>query len=53
MSILTTARTGFDTLRSGGLNWDSFPLRLFDKGNASSGIRGRRLQRGTRRTGWR
>jgi ribonucleoside-diphosphate reductase beta chain len=27
-------RTGFHSLRSGGLNWDSFPLRLFTKGNA-------------------
>ncbi|WP_020669975.1 R2-like ligand-binding oxidase [Amycolatopsis nigrescens] len=26
-------RTGFTTLRAGGLNWDSFPLRLFVKGN--------------------
>jgi ribonucleoside-diphosphate reductase beta chain len=26
-------RTGFSSLRSGGLNWDSFPLRLFVKGN--------------------
>lgn len=28
------ARTGFTSLRAGGLNWDSFPLRLFVKGNA-------------------
>ncbi|HEV7978692.1 R2-like ligand-binding oxidase [Amycolatopsis sp.] len=27
-------RTGFQSLRKGGLNWDSFPLRLFVKGNA-------------------
>ncbi len=27
-------RNGFASLRSGGLNWDSFPLRLFTKGNA-------------------
>lgn len=27
-------RNGFHTLRAGGLNWDSFPLRLFAKGNA-------------------
>jgi ribonucleoside-diphosphate reductase beta chain len=27
-------RNGFHSLRSGGLNWDSFPLRLFTKGNA-------------------
>lgn len=29
-----TYRTGFHSLRSGGLNWDSLPLRLFGKGNA-------------------
>ncbi|MDY6808795.1 MAG: R2-like ligand-binding oxidase [Actinomycetota bacterium] len=28
------ARADFASLRSGGLNWDSFPLRLFVKGNA-------------------
>lgn len=28
-------RTGFSTLRAGGLNWDAFPLRLFSKGNAN------------------
>lgn len=27
-------RSGFHSLRSGGLNWGSFPLRLFAKGNA-------------------
>lgn len=27
-------RQDFHTLRPGGLNWDSFPLRLFTKGNA-------------------
>ncbi|WP_017599325.1 R2-like ligand-binding oxidase [Nocardiopsis lucentensis] len=27
-------RTGFHSLRGGGLNWDSLPLRLFTKGNA-------------------
>jgi len=27
-------RTGFSSLRRGGLNWDTFPLRLFVKGNA-------------------
>lgn len=27
-------RTGFHSLRSGGLNWESLPLRLFVKGNA-------------------
>lgn len=27
-------RSGFHSLRGGGLNWDSFPLRLFTKGNA-------------------
>jgi ribonucleoside-diphosphate reductase beta chain len=26
-------RTGFHSLKQGGLNWDSFPLRLFSKGN--------------------
>jgi ribonucleoside-diphosphate reductase beta chain len=26
-------RKDFATLRAGGLNWDSLPLRLFDKGN--------------------
>jgi ribonucleoside-diphosphate reductase beta chain len=30
----TERRTGFSALRRGGLNWDSFPLRLFVKGNA-------------------
>lgn len=29
----TAVRTGFATLRAGGLNWDALPLRLFDKGN--------------------
>ncbi|WP_236797033.1 R2-like ligand-binding oxidase [Amycolatopsis sp. GM8] len=29
----TPARTGFASLRRGGFNWDSFPLRLFVKGN--------------------
>ncbi|WP_460999001.1 R2-like ligand-binding oxidase [Streptomonospora sediminis] len=27
-------RSGFHSLRARGLNWDSFPLRLFAKGNA-------------------
>ncbi|MDV6014657.1 R2-like ligand-binding oxidase [Haloechinothrix sp. LS1_15] len=27
------SRTGFSSLREGGMNWDSFPLRLFTKGN--------------------
>ncbi len=27
-------RDGFASLRKGGLNWDSFPLKLFAKGNA-------------------
>jgi ribonucleoside-diphosphate reductase beta chain len=27
-------RNGFGALRSGGLNWDALPLRLFGKGNA-------------------
>jgi len=26
-------RQGFSSLRSGGLNWEALPLRLFDKGN--------------------
>ncbi|GLY69165.1 R2-like ligand-binding oxidase [Amycolatopsis taiwanensis] len=30
---LSHRRTGFTSLREGGLNWDSFPLRLFVKGN--------------------
>lgn len=30
---LAGRRTGFTSLRKGGLNWDSFPLRLFVKGN--------------------
>ncbi|GAA3759189.1 R2-like ligand-binding oxidase [Salinactinospora qingdaonensis] len=30
----STGRSGFHSLRAGGLNWDSFPLRLFEKGNA-------------------
>ncbi|TCO58136.1 R2-like ligand-binding oxidase [Actinocrispum wychmicini] len=30
----TEYRAGFGSLRQGGLNWDSFPLRLFVKGNA-------------------
>ncbi|WP_304452057.1 R2-like ligand-binding oxidase [Nocardiopsis sp. YSL2] len=30
----TAPRTGFQSLRGGGLNWDSLPLRLFTKGNA-------------------
>lgn len=34
MTATTTAtRTGFSSLREGGFNWDSFPLRLFVKGN--------------------
>ncbi|MFC4002136.1 R2-like ligand-binding oxidase [Prauserella oleivorans] len=31
---VTPHREGFQSLRRGGLNWDSFPLRLFVKGNA-------------------
>ena len=27
-------RDGFHSLRGGGLNWDSLPLKLFAKGNA-------------------
>ncbi|MFD1046168.1 R2-like ligand-binding oxidase, partial [Kibdelosporangium lantanae] len=30
----TEYRAGFGSLRPGGLNWDSFPLRLFVKGNS-------------------
>jgi ribonucleoside-diphosphate reductase beta chain len=30
---LSQHRTGFASLRQGGLNWESFPLRLFVKGN--------------------
>ncbi|MFF0143949.1 ribonucleoside-diphosphate reductase beta chain [Amycolatopsis sulphurea] len=30
---LPELRSGFSSLREGGLNWDSFPLRLFVKGN--------------------
>lgn len=30
----TATRTGFSTLRAGGLNWNAFPLRLFSKGNS-------------------
>ncbi|NKQ55189.1 R2-like ligand-binding oxidase [Amycolatopsis sp. K13G38] len=30
---LQPRRTGFTSLRQGGLNWDAFPLRLFVKGN--------------------
>ncbi|WP_017582763.1 R2-like ligand-binding oxidase [Nocardiopsis valliformis] len=30
----TEYRTGFHSLRGGGLNWDSLPLKLFVKGNA-------------------
>src|SRR5919197_3216900 len=30
---LPELRSGFSSLRRGGLNWDSFPLRLFVKGN--------------------
>lgn len=32
--MYAASREGFSTLREGGLNWDSFPLRLFTKGNA-------------------
>ena len=34
MTVTSPGREGFSSLRSGGLNWDSFPLRLFTKGNA-------------------
>ncbi len=30
---IAARRTGFQSLRRGGLNWDAFPLRLFVKGN--------------------
>ncbi|MEU6645281.1 R2-like ligand-binding oxidase [Saccharomonospora sp. NPDC046836] len=30
---MSAHRTGFQSLRRGGLNWESFPLRLFAKGN--------------------
>lgn len=33
LSIEHGRRTGFATLRRGGLNFDSFPMRLFAKGN--------------------
>jgi ribonucleoside-diphosphate reductase beta chain len=33
-SIAHGRRTGFATLSKGGLNFDSFPMRLFTKGNA-------------------
>lgn len=32
--MTTLTRQGFDSLKAGGLNWKSFPLRLFAKGNA-------------------
>jgi ribonucleoside-diphosphate reductase beta chain len=31
---MTEHRQGFGSLRAGGFNWNSFPLRLFVKGNA-------------------
>lgn len=34
MTVTSPGREGFSSLRSGGLNWDCFPLRLFTKGNA-------------------
>ncbi|MFD1813723.1 R2-like ligand-binding oxidase [Rhodococcus gannanensis] len=34
MTTTTPHRQGFGSIRSGGLNWNSFPLRLFTKGNA-------------------
>ncbi|MGH3436984.1 MAG: R2-like ligand-binding oxidase [Sciscionella sp.] len=33
MTTITPHRQGFQSLRAGGLNWDAFPLRLFNKGN--------------------
>ncbi|MBX9388737.1 R2-like ligand-binding oxidase [Streptomonospora nanhaiensis] len=34
LSPVPETRQGFHSLRARGLNWDSFPLRLFRKGNA-------------------
>ncbi|EME22169.1 R2-like ligand-binding oxidase [Rhodococcus triatomae] len=34
MTTSALGRQGFGSIRSGGLNWESFPLRLFVKGNA-------------------
>lgn len=34
MTTTPLTREGFGSIRAGGLNWDSFPLRLFAKGNA-------------------
>ncbi|QUG99938.1 R2-like ligand-binding oxidase [Saccharopolyspora erythraea] len=34
MTSTATFREDFHSLRAGGLNWDSLPLRLFTKGNA-------------------
>ncbi|MFC4604504.1 R2-like ligand-binding oxidase [Rhodococcus kronopolitis] len=34
MTAAPLTRQGFGTLRAGGLNWESFPLRLFTKGNS-------------------
>ncbi|SDD38661.1 R2-like ligand-binding oxidase [Rhodococcus tukisamuensis] len=34
MTTSPVLRQGFGSIRAGGLNWESFPLRLFDKGNA-------------------
>ncbi|MFF0813687.1 R2-like ligand-binding oxidase [Rhodococcus sp. NPDC003318] len=34
MTASALGRQGFGSIRSGGLNWQSFPLRLFAKGNA-------------------
>ncbi|MGW0176230.1 R2-like ligand-binding oxidase [Rhodococcus sp. NPDC003322] len=34
MTATPLTRQGFGSIRSGGLNWDAFPLRLFAKGNA-------------------
>ncbi|MFI6430895.1 R2-like ligand-binding oxidase [Rhodococcus oryzae] len=34
MTVSSPTRQGFGSIRAGGLNWDSFPLRLFAKGNS-------------------
>ena len=43
-------RTGFASLRRGGINFDSFPMRLFAKGNAKPGTRRRSTSARTRVT---
>ena len=39
-------QNGYASLGAGGLSRDSFPMRLFDKGNASTGTPRHRLQPG-------